>query len=284
VALAESDPGTGGPRPRFSEVSEVVAVAASKAGEQQFEATVDPEWTIAGKPNGGYLLAMLGRAAASLGSQPHVLAASAYYLTAPEPGPVSIDASLLRSGRTASQVRLRMSQNDQPCVEATCLIGQLDAAKPPYWARDTSESGPTSYEDCSRLIARLPDGTRVAIMDQVELRLDPDSRGFTRGEPSGRGELRGWLALPEDEPFDPASLLFAVDAFPPATFDIEFSGWVPTLELTAYVRALPARGPVRVLQRADLVDGRRVDESCYVWDSRGRLVAQGHQLAAIRLG
>ena len=56
------------------------------------------------------------------------------------------------------------------------------------------------------------------------------------------------------EAFDPASLLFAVDAFPPATFDIEFSGWVPTLELTAYVRAVPAPGPVRVLQRAQLIE------------------------------
>jgi hypothetical protein len=116
------------------------------------------------------------------------------------------------------------------------------------------------------------------------VRLEPDSSGFTTGRPGGRGELRGWLALPDDEPFDPISLLFAVDAYPPATFDIEFAGWVPTLELTAYVRALPAPGPVRILHRAQLIDARRVDESCYVWDVTGRLVAQSTQLAGIRLG
>jgi hypothetical protein len=59
---------------------------------------------------------------------------------------------------------------------------------------------------------------------------------------------------------------------------------VPTLELTAYVRALPAPGPVRILQRAQLIDARRVDELCYVWDRTGRLVAHGSQLAGIRLG
>ena len=75
-----------------------------------------------------------------------------------------------------------------------------------------------------------------------------------------------------------------VDAFPPATFDIEFTGWVPTLELTVYVRALPAPGPVRVMQRANLIDAGRVDETCWVWDSTGRLVAQGTQLAGIRMG
>ena len=93
----------------------------------------------------------------------------------------------------------------------------------------------------------------------------------------------GWRSR-ASEPFDPVSLLFAVDAYPPATFEIEFSGWVPTLELTVYVRALPAPGPVRVLQRAQLIDGRRVDESCWIWDRTGRLVAQGTQLAVIRLG
>ena len=92
-------------------------------------------------------------------------------------------------------------------------------------------------------------------MEQVEVRLEPESTGFAGREPAGRGELRGWLQLPGGAAFDPAALLFAVDAFPPATFDIEFSGWVPTLELTVYVRALPEPGPVRVLQRAQLIQG-----------------------------
>jgi hypothetical protein len=116
------------------------------------------------------------------------------------------------------------------------------------------------------------------------VRLEPGTSAFTTGQPSGRGELRGWLALPDGESFDPASLLYAVDAFPPATLDIELTGWVPTLELTAYVRALPAPGPVRVLHRAQLIDAQRVDEICFIWDHKGRLVAQGTQLAGIRLG
>ena len=96
--------------------------------------------------------------------------------------------------------------------------------------------------------------------------------------------MRGWLDLPGTAVFDPISLLFAVDSFPPATIDIERVGWVPTLELTAYVRALPVPGPVRVLQRAHLISGQRVDEACFVWDRSGRLVAQATQLAGIRLG
>ena len=43
-----------------------------------------------GKPNGGYLLSMLGRAALSTSRHPHVNAASAHYLRAPEPGAATL--------------------------------------------------------------------------------------------------------------------------------------------------------------------------------------------------
>jgi hypothetical protein len=39
-----------------------------------------------------------------------------------------------------------------------------------------------------------------------------------------------------------------------------------------------------VLQRAQLIEAGRGDEACFVWDRTGRLVAQGTQLAGIRLG
>lgn len=266
-------------RPGFSDVSGVAA-----AGPGRFEGGVAPEWTIGGKPNGGYLLAMVGRAAAAVSTHPHLISASAYYLHAPSPGPVLIDAEVLRRGRSASQVQARMSQGGQACVDALFISSQLAAEAAPYWERGLPQIPWVPYEECPRLMPVLPDGRRVAIMEQIEVRIDSDASGFTSGEPSGRGELRGWLALPGEEGVDSSSLLFAVDAFPPATFDIEFTGWVPTLELTVYVRALPAPGPLRVLQRAELIDAQRVDESCHVWDRTGRLVAQGRQLAGVRLG
>jgi hypothetical protein len=270
-----------GPPPQrtFTDVT-----ALSEAGPGSFDAELDPEWTIGGKPNGGYLLSLLGRAGSSVAPHHHVVAASAHYVRAPEPGPVTIEAEVLRAGRSASQLRTRMSQDGHSCVEALLTTSELDPQSAPYWTGGLPRPGADRYEDCPRLLPRLPDGRRVAIMDQIEVRLQADSGGFVAGAPTGRGELWGWLALPGGESFDPTSLLFAVDAFPPATFDIEYSGWVPTLELTVYIRALAAPGPVRVLQRAELIDAQRVDESCYVWDGTGRLVAQGRQLAGIRLG
>lgn len=263
----------------FSEVT-----ALTPDGPARFAVDVHPEWTIAGKPNGGYLLGTLARAAAEAGPHEHPIAASAHFLRSPVPGPATVDAELLRGGRSASQLRVRLSQNDQLCIEALVTTSVLDPAAKPYWGEGAPAAGTAPFEDSVRLPSVNPLGLKVAIMDQVDLRIEPDSFGFGRGEPSGRGELRGWLALPHGEAFDPFSLIYAVDSFPPATFDVEMTGWVPTLELTSYVRALPAPGPVRVLQKAQLIDGQRLDETCWVWDSTGRLVATGTQLAGIRLG
>ena len=262
--------------------SAVTALTPDSAGRLSGE--VHPGWTIGGKPNGGYLLAMLGRAATIVGPHEHVIAASAHYLRSPEPGPVAVEADVLRAGRTASQVRVRMSQADQVCIEALVTTSVLDSDSKPYWSDGAPEPGTATFDESIRVPPMTPAKMPVAIMDQVDVRIEPDSFGFGRGRPSGRGELRGWLALPHDETFDTTSLIYAVDAFPPATLDVEISGWVPTLELTAYVRALPAPGPVRVLHKAHLIDAQRVDEMCWVWDQTGRLVAHGTQLAGIRLG
>jgi hypothetical protein len=263
----------------FAAVSAVVPTTPGR-----FDAEVSADWTIDGKPNGGYLLSMLGRAATWDGPHPHVLAASAHYLRPPVPGPVTLAVTVLRTGRSASQLRTQLVQGDEVCIEALFTAGTLSADALPFWDGGLPVPSIAARDDCMRVPGVSPVGLPVPMMEQIDLRIDPVDLGVARGVPSGRGELKGWLALPSDEPFDPTSLLFAVDAFPPATFEIEPTGWVPTLELTAYVRALPAPGPVRVLHRAQLIDDRRVDEASFVWDSTGRLVAQATQLAGIRLG
>jgi hypothetical protein len=295
MTATDADPGTeadtdtdsrpAAPRPGFEQVSAVEVL-----DDGTFSGTVSGRWTIGGKPNGGYLLAMLGRAATALTEQDHVVAASAHYLRPPDPGPVVVAARVLRAGRTASQVRATLSQDGRDCVEALITVGHLDPDAAPYWSAglpepaSASDDEGLSFENGVPLTGPTPSGIDVALLDEVSIRLARSSTGFLTGRPTGRGELLGWLELPGGEPFGPHSLLFAVDAFPPATFDIAPSGWVPTFELTAYVRALPAPGPVRVLQRAQLIDGGLLDEACFVWDSTGRLVAQGTQLAGIRIG
>jgi acyl-coenzyme A thioesterase PaaI-like protein len=263
----------------FSQVSSIRARAAGT-----FDAEISGEWTTAGNPNGGYLLALLGRAASALTGSGRVVAASAHYLRSPVPGPAEIEGELLRRGRSISQVRVRMSQGGRPCVEALVSTGELDPSTTPRWDAGVPEIPCVPFDDCIRLAPVTPHGFRVAMFDQVDARLDPEWSGGPKGHPSGRGQLRGWLKLPGQESFDPISLLYAVDAFPPPTFDTDFSDMVSTAELTAYVRAVPAPGPVRIVNRARLIDAQWVDHTCDVWDGTGRLVAQATQLAKVPSG
>jgi acyl-coenzyme A thioesterase PaaI-like protein len=262
------------PQP-FSAVS-----AVTRTDEHTFAAAIDPGWSIVGKPNGGYLVALMARAAAEVSSHDHVIAASSHFVRSPDPGPVEIEVEPLREGRSTGQSRVRLRREGQVCVESLMTIGPIDTEAEDRWSGGVPEPGTTSYDDSLRL---QPVDFEVALMDQVDLRIDPDTAGFMRGRPSERGVLRGWLMLPCGEDFDTAAVHFALDAFPPATFDVQMSGWVPTLELTTYVRGVPAPGPLRVLQQARLVRDGRLDEACFVWDSAGRLVGSSTQLAMIRL-
>ena len=261
----------------FSQASSVRARAAGV-----FDAAVSPEWTVRDKPNGGYLLALLGRAASSLTDSAHVVAASAHYLRSPDPGPIEIEAEILRRGRSISQIRARMSQGGRPCVDALISTGQLDASAAPRWDDGLPEIHHVPFDDGIRMKPVTPDGFSIPMLEQVDLRVDPKSSGIMSGRPSGRGRLHGWLALLGEETFDPISLLYAVDAFPPTSFDIDFS-WTFTVELTAYVRAIPVPGPVRILSRARLVNPPWMDEACDIWDGTGRFVAQATQLRRLRL-
>jgi hypothetical protein len=136
----------------------------------------------------------------------------------------------------------------------------------------------TAPEQCPVSPTEPPgSGVTVAMLDRVEQRLDPATMT------AGSGEMRGWLGFADGTPFDPLSLLYVADAFPPATFTLGSVGWVPTLELTTYVRAVPAPGRLRVRQRARLISGSLVDQVCEVWDSRDRIVVQATQLALVRM-
>ena len=140
-------------RRAFSEVSEVRPV-----GPGRFDAEVDPEWTIGGRPNGGYLLAMLGRAATWSSTHPHVIAASAHYLRSPEPGPIAIETETLRTGRSVTQVRARMTQGEIACVEAVLTSSRLERDTRSYWDAGLPKVSPVGWEECERLVPVLPTG------------------------------------------------------------------------------------------------------------------------------
>jgi hypothetical protein len=131
----------------------------------------------------------------------------------------------------------------------------------------------------------MADGTPVAILETTELRLDPSTLPPGPGQALQRdqvAELRGWVRFADGRQPDARSLLYFVDAIPPATLLIGSTGWVPTLSMSVYVRALPAPGWLGIRFTAHHVASGMVDESCTLWDAEGQVVAQAWQLARLR--
>ncbi|MGD1220258.1 thioesterase family protein [Streptomyces krungchingensis] len=246
-------------------------------------------WTIINAVNGGYLLAVLGRALADALPHADPFTISAHYLTASQPGPAVVRTDVVRTGRTLSTGQASLFQYDDEGREVERIrvlasYGDLDAlpddvrttAQPPAFPPMDQCFGPQD--------APAPVPGSSAITDRLFLKLDPSTLGWALGAPSGKGEMRAWFGLSDGRDADPLSLLLAVDALPPTAFEIGLSGWVPTVELTVHVRSRPAPGPLRVSITTRNLAGGFLEEDAEVWDSEDRLVAQSRQLARVRLG
>lgn len=245
-------------------------------------------WTIIGAVNGGYLLAVLGRALADALPHDDPFTISAYYLTASQPGPAVVRTDVVRTGRTLSTGQASLFQYDDEGREIERIrvlasygdLGSLPddvrtTAKPPAIPPIEQCFGPQDAP------GPVPGGSAIA--DRLFLKLDPATLGWALGAPSGKGEMRSWFGLADGRDADPFSLLLAVDALPPTAFEMGLKGWVPTVELTAHIRCRPAPGPLRVAITTRNLAGGFLEEDAEVWDSADRLVAQSRQLARARL-
>ncbi|WP_030667525.1 thioesterase family protein [Streptomyces cellulosae] len=269
-----------------SEFDRDTALTRREAGV--YDIDLSAGWTIISAVNGGYLLAVLGRALADALPHADPFTISAHYLTASQPGPAVVRTDVVRTGRTLSTGQASLFQYDDQGREVERIrvlasYGDLDSlpddvrttAEPPVIPPMDQcfgpEDGPTPVDGSS------------AITDRLMLKLDPSTLGWALGAPSGNGEMRAWFGLADGRDPDPLALLLAVDALPPTAFELGLSGWVPTVELTVHVRSRPAPGPLRVAITTRNLAGGFLEEDAEVWDSADRLVAQSRQLARVRL-
>jgi acyl-CoA thioesterase len=241
---------------------------------------VDDRWSIAGRPHGGYLLREAVRPALTE-QHPDPRVVSAPFLRSPSPGPAVVEVETLRTGRRVSQLRTRVVQHGETVLDAQVTTSTLDPAAEPHWSR-SEPADVVPLEDCLRAPAEPVPGFRIGHLDFVDVRMDKDGHRF--GEPHKvPGELTCRLQMAGGGT-TALDLLVLADAMQPTAAGLGVPGWFPTVELTVYVRAVPAEGWLVGRHRTqELIDGW-FDEDAEIWDSRGRLVCQARQLAGYRLG
>jgi acyl-coenzyme A thioesterase PaaI-like protein len=274
---------------RFGDATSVVRVAADR-----YRIDLDPGFGFAQALNGGYLMAVLGRAAVEGSAHAHPVSTAATFLRVGKPGPAEIVVERRRSGRTTENSLVTLLQDGEPVVDALITTATLDPSTVPVWVGTPPDPALPPVEACLSLdnppkstTPKRGAGKGVdpgdlgdrGFADRVDMLFDPTTMGWLDGRPSGRLEGRAWFRLRCGYEPDAYALALAVDALPPVALNVDAKGWSPTVELTWHLRAVPAPGWLAVLGSGRLSAGGWFDEEVEIWDSTGRLVAQSRQLA-----
>jgi hypothetical protein len=242
----------------------------------RYAAEVKPGWDIGGNANGGYLMAIAGRAMAEAVGRPPVTL-TAHYLRPAPAGPCEVDVVTVRAGRRFATATATLTMESRPVLS---LLGPFGEQTPggPALTREAPVDLP-DYDDCE--VPPPPtEGPGPEMFRRLAVRIRPGDEGFRTGNPSGSPEIRGWFAFADAEPIDAIGLLLVADAFPPPIFNTGLPvARVPTVELTVHVRGVPEPGPLRCWFRSRFIHDGLLDEEGEIRDSTGKLVAQSRQLA-----
>jgi hypothetical protein len=260
-----------------SQTSHVDAASAvSQLADGLYTTELDGDWSIGNAMNGGYLQVPLVRAVLAESALPHPIAVTTDFLAPPVGGTASIEVERLREGRSAGTYRAVLRQDGKALLTASVVTGTLtEDASPDASTFVIPEVAPP--EECFRVPAETGTGVRVGLLDHVEVLLSPESGKALAGDRSLR--LTGWFRAGQGVEPDPLLCVLGCDAFAPVTFTLGTYGWAPTVQLSTYLRALPAPGWLRVEVTGALVADGWFDEECAMFDSAGRLVAQSRQIA-----
>ena len=261
----------------FAQATAVVPLAAGRYG-----AIVDGAWSAPAGPNGGYLAAIVLRAALAEVADParHPRSLTLHYLRSPRPGPVEVAVEVLRAGRSLTSLSVRMTQGDELCVAGLAAF-----------AVDFPSA--LDYDDAPAPAVRAPEELDVLpfvapmppILEQLEVRPALGPPLFSGADEAVIG---AWMRLREPAAPDAPILALYLDALFPATFP-RLTSLVPcpTVDLTIHFRRqVPADADPAALLLGRFTSRTSADglfeEDGELWGADGVLLAQSRQLAILR--
>ena len=261
------------------------ALAPVDGSAGRFAGRIDRGWWIERGPNGGYVAAIILRALTMAvddpGRTPRSL--TIHYLAPPVEGPVEVETTIERAGRSLSYVSGRLVQDGrllalavgafavpQQSIEFQHLT--MPDVPPPHEVPPAPERG----------------GPTIPMRERYEQRFAVGGEPFSGADEAVSG---GWIRLAEPRPMDHLLLAALTDAWIPPIFITlppdRFVG-VPTIDLTIHFRApLPPPGGLAEdafvfgLFRSRVASGGFVEEDGEIWSPSGVLLAQSRQLALV---
>jgi acyl-coenzyme A thioesterase PaaI-like protein len=254
--------------------------APEAAGDGRWRAAVPEHWLVGRGANGGFLAALVARAAEAAARRP-LRSLSLHFLAAPDVGPLDVEATLERAGRVTSVVAVRVVHDGRPQALALATLSELPASGI-AWDR--------AHMPAATPLAEAPpvprDGVGLpAFMGNYDMRW---ALGGLPGEDAAL-ETGGWLRTAAPRALDAPLVAAMTDAWAPAAFAATGRAVAaPTLDLTVHVRTpLPPAGMdpedhVLVRFATRLAVGGVWEEDGELWTPDGTLIAQSRQLALAR--
>jgi acyl-CoA thioesterase len=249
-----------------------------------FTAEVASGWRAGRGPHGGYLAAMLLRALTQTVDDParRPRSLTVHYPSSPAPGPVTIDVTVERQGRSLTTLSARLEQDGKVMALA------LAAFSTPWHAPEADAlpmpdvPGPDlERRNTPRLFKGAPEFTEQLVM-QARVGAMP----FVGAEHPM--EIGGWIALPQARPLDALSLTLFADAwFPPSFIALSEPAISPTVDLTVHFRQPPPPqegaldGVCLSIFTTRLLHEGFFEEDGVLWAPDGSVLAQSRQLGII---
>ncbi len=256
--------------------------AVTRIGDGLYEARIDPGWWIVNGPNGGYVAAILVRAAADALGDPEraPVTATVHYTSPPREGSVRIEVAIERVGRSVASTTARMTQDDR--LLALCTVAFSKPRTSSLEFADLVAPDVPPPDGCNRL---PPSGqAMIPLNDRYESRWAFGDMPFS-GAP--HSESGGWIRTEDARGVDHLLAVALADAgIPPVFSRLREPGTlaVPTVELTVYLRGgLPRPAGEFVLGafRTRTAAHGYLEEDGELWSEDGVLLAQCRQLAAV---
>jgi len=220
------------------------------------------------------------------GVQP--VAVSASFLWAPDPGPMRLATLIRKRGRRISVVDVELTQGDRTAVHAVVNLGEPEHFPPNGHAAPLLSANPVvdlmapePPDDVAPIGPGHPLAGLVHLGEGCDVRPLMSTLAPARDGWDGRPPVLQMWARPRGVAPDALFALMCGDLSAPVTFAVDRTGWAPTIQLTTFLRGLPADGWLRVVCTCVEIGHDWFDEDHIVVDSLGRIVVQSRQLAMV---
>lgn len=248
--------------------------AVACAGGGRYTGELHGRWSSLVGIHGGYTAALVVNAITAAVDDPSraLRSFATQFAAIPRPGPVEVEVTIERSGRSMTTTSARMTQHGTvlQVAHAASSTGRPGISYDDYRRpRDSDPGGAPRFTS--------PNG--VGHFENLDVRFDPDVVMFGGGD---RAAVAAWLRPPDGESIDAAWVVAMCDILPPAVFTrVTAPAKAATIEYVVHLNtgepALPRGEHVYLSCRSPLSYEGFAVEDATMWGPDGRVLAVARQ-------